>query len=399
MGHLFGYFSVRPIAIRPRLRVTTSNMTPLARARTVVRVALLLGGIAGLVLSTGCGGGGGRTGGVTPPPAEPPRGFPAPRDIPIDPQLVADAKAELDKLLKAELAFDRVYAIEGLRHVEGEKAAEQIVSQMNVDAQAVRFAAVMAAGDLKLEAAKPQLLKLVNDPDRRVQVAVRYALHRLGDTTRSHDLEAFAQYVGRAGGPPNEGERVRGATAMVLGRLGEPSGKGILRLLRVDAAPTVRQQADEALFLLGDERGRDSILGYTTSHHPDDVLFAMRALAQKRDPTYKLYAWSKLSEANDDKKGYLEVALAAAMAMGAMGFDDGYGVAMKGMTDKDKQLGMRRRVLAAGAFGTIGRSDAQPYLATLLKDPESEVRAAAATAILLIAKDPKKFNNRGQIVK
>ena len=58
-----------------------------------------------------------------------------------------------------------------------------------------------------------------------------------------------------------------------------------------------------------------------------------------------------------------------------------------------------RRVLAAGAFGTIGRSDAQPYLATLLKDPESEVRAAAATAILLIAKDPKKFNNRGQIVK
>jgi hypothetical protein len=33
-----------------------------------------------------------------------------------------------------------------------------------------------------------------------------------------------------------------------------------------------------------------------------------------------------------------------------------------------------------------------------LKDPETEVRAAAATAILQIAKDPKKFARDGKIV-
>lgn len=355
---------------------------PISFVRTLALCAIAT------ALAAGCGGNTPR-GGVAPPPAEPPRGFPAPRDVPIDPQLVSAARTELDHLLNAELAFDRVYAIEGMRYVEGDEAAGKIISQLNVNAQAVRFAAAMAVGDLRLKAAKPQLLGLVNDPDPRVQVAVRFALHRLGDTTRSHDLESFATHAD---------PKVRGSTAMVLGRLGEPSGKGILRLLRVDPTPQVRQQADEALFLLGDERGRDAILGYTTSHHPDDVLFAMRALTQKRDPTYKLYAWSKLNEANDEKKGYLEVALAAAMAVGAMGADDGYGVAMKGMVDKDPRLGLRRRVLAAGTFGTIGRSDAQPFLATLLKDPESEVRAAAATAILLIANNPRKFNNRGQVV-
>jgi len=346
--------------------------------------ALLL---ASLVL-TGCGSQ--RRGGVAPPPAEPPRGFPPPRDVPIDQALVAAAKQELQDLLRADMAFDRVYAIEGLRHSGGPEATGQIIDALTLNSAAVRFAAAMALGDLKVREGLSKLKGLVNDKDPRVQVAVRYALHRLGDTTRSHDLEAFALH---------NDPKVRGTTAMVLGRLGDPSAKGILYRLRADPDASVRQQAEEALFLLDDPRGRDAILGFTASRHPDDVMFAMRALAQKKDPSLKLYAWSKLSEANDQTKGYLDVALAAAMAMGAMQADDGYGVAMQGMTDQDPQLGTRRRALAAATFGMIGRPDAQPYLANLLKDKESQVRAAAATAILQIANDPKKFTREGKIVE
>ena len=73
-----------------------------------------------------------------------------------------------------------------------------------------------------------------------------------------------------------------------------------------------------------------------------------------------------------------EVALVAARAMGMIGSDAGYGVAQNNIKTPDP----RKKALAALAFGQIGRSDAQPILAPLLKDHEQSVRVAAATAIL-----------------
>jgi HEAT repeat protein len=78
------------------------------------------------------------------------------------------------------------------------------------------------------------------------------------------------------------------------------------------------------------------------------------------------------------------VSLVAARAMGMLGSGAGYGVAMKGA----KSVDPRQRHLAALAFGAIGRADAQPFLAPLLKDPESDVRLAAATAILQLGRQP-----------
>ena len=64
--------------------------------------------------------------------------------------------------------------------------------------------------------------------------------------------------------------------------------------------------------------------------------------------------------------------------MGMIGSDAGYGVALNNIRTPDP----RKKALAALAFGQIGRSDAQPILAPLLKDQEQYVRVAAATAIL-----------------
>ena len=73
-----------------------------------------------------------------------------------------------------------------------------------------------------------------------------------------------------------------------------------------------------------------------------------------------------------------EVALVAARAMGMLGSDAGYAIAQQGGKSADP----RQRLLAALAFGAIGRLDAQPILAGLLKDAEPAVRVAAATAVL-----------------
>jgi HEAT repeat protein len=76
---------------------------------------------------------------------------------------------------------------------------------------------------------------------------------------------------------------------------------------------------------------------------------------------------------------YAEVGLVAARAMGICGSDAGYTIAAQAARGRDA----RQRVLAAHALGAIGRSDAQGYLADLLKDKESaDVRLSAAQALL-----------------
>src|SRR6185437_11829851 len=89
---------------------------------------------------------------------------------------------------------------------------------------------------------------------------------------------------------------------------------------------------------------------------------------------------------------YPEVELVAARAAGMLGSDAGYGVALaliqQPVFDKkdDPEVIARRtdqqHLLAALAFGAMGRTDAQPYLAPLLKDPNADVRVAAAQALL-----------------
>src|SRR5205814_1090173 len=80
-------------------------------------------------------------------------------------------------------------------------------------------AATVAAGELRLAQAKPALLVLSDDSDSSVRIAAKFALHRLGDTRQSRDLE-------RSSIDPNP--RTRGDTALVVGPLGEPSASKVL---------------------------------------------------------------------------------------------------------------------------------------------------------------------------
>ena len=101
-------------------------------------------------------------------------------------------------------------------------------------------------------------------------------------------------------------------------------------------------------------------------------MFCVLALAGPRDARVLQHIKGKLTS------DYPEISLIAARAAGMLGSDAGYGVAMAGAKSADP----RQRVLAAMAFGDIGRTDAQPILAKLLKDDHQSVRLAAATALL-----------------
>ncbi|HWP39699.1 MAG TPA: HEAT repeat domain-containing protein, partial [Tepidisphaeraceae bacterium] len=146
----------------------------------------------------------------------------------------------------------------------------------------------------------------------------------------------------------------------------------------------VRIAAAEAMWRLGDERGLEALVAGTISKFADDQMIALQGIVAPRDHRVRDYVYGKLTDEYD------EVALVAARAMGELGFDDGYAVAMKYLKSRDP----RQRELAAVALGKIGRSDAQPLLSPLLQDEQPRVRLAAAAALLQL-KDPAATASSG----
>jgi HEAT repeat protein len=304
--------------------------------------------------------------------------YPVARPTPIDQKLRDAANHELSVALLASDPLTRVHALEGIGDTDGISHRAEIINALRDPDAHVRFAAALAAGELKLPEAHDQLVAMAEEESVNVHVAVRYALHRLGDTHLSHELERLAA-------DPNP--LVRGNTAFVLGMLGEPSALKILRSLRDDPEAPVRQQASEAMWRLGDEQGMTDLISMSLSKHPDDQMIALIGLAMPRNTRVRQHIKTALfgeqHAEKDHEEWLLAVPLVAARALGMLGWDDGYGWALKGAVSSDPQL----RTLAALAIGAIGRSDSQDILKGLLADKDAGVQIAAATAILQLKAD------------
>ncbi len=297
------------------------------------------------------------------PSPKPPPGYAASRPCALDVELRAAARRELAAALDSSDPAQRGPAIETLQDVDGVAAGDRIVAALNDSDAAVRFAALMASGRLRLQAARARAEVLLEDASPSVHVAALFALHRLGEVGNSRQFETLAF---------DPLWQVRANVAMALGMLDEPTALRVLKPLAKDKEPQVRLQALEAMWRLGDSDALAPLVMATISGHPDDRMIALLALAARRDRRVIQHLRGALT---DD---YAEVALVAARACGMLGADDGYGVAQTGTASKDP----RQRALAAWAFGAIGRRDAQPILADLLRDEDSAVRLAAARAIL-----------------
>lgn len=299
-----------------------------------------------------------------PPPPSPPA-VPPPTPSPLDNALREKARAEIVTASRSSDPVLRANAVEAAQlGLPREEAVPIVLAGLKDNGPVVRFAGAMAAGTMRLESARPLLVGLADDPDGNVRVGARYALHKLGDTSRSRDLEQSALATD---------PRIRGTTAMVLGMLGEPSALRVLRPMRRDRDPNVRLQVAEAMWRLGDEEGLESLIAVTIGQYTDDQMVAIQAIAAPRNiNAARPYVRGKLTTP------YPAINLVAARAMGMLGSDEGYTIAIQGASSKD----VRERHLAALALGAIGRSDAQPALARLLADPEPSVRLAAAVAVL-----------------
>lgn len=319
--------------------------------------------LAGLLL-TGCASGGSQLRGAK--WGSKPKTFPPPppvKQVVVDETLRQAARQELLKDAASGDPLARSQSIEALGRVMPQEGRSAIIRALSDSEAQPRKAAVLAVGSRQFAEAHGKLLTMVHDADPNVQVAVRYALHRLGDTRYSHDLEAFAR---------DPRDRVRGDVAMVLGMLHEPSATRILYPMQQDRNAAVRQQVSEALYQLGEKIGLDDLIAGTISGYPDDQMIALAALAERGDRRVAQHIRGALTA------DYPEVRLVAARALGTLGYDDGYTVAALSINSSDP----RQRALAALAFGAIGRADAQSLVGPLLNDANQYVRIAAAMAVL-----------------
>jgi len=291
-------------------------------------------------------------------------GSPTQQDADVKESLKAAARRELAVALVDRDSLLRMHAVEAVKDALGTAGQNQILLAMNDSQPPVRFAATMAAGELRLQEAMPALRRmLVQDNDPHIQLAVIFAMHRLGDVRHSAGLEQAIR------SPDPE---VRADTALALGRLAEKTAVRILRPVLKDPAVATRLQAAEALWRLGDEEGLKYLVAAALSGHPAQKMFALLALAGPRN-----HAVIEHVRAGLDSE-YLEVSLVAARSLGMLGSDEAYTLA----ANTTRSAEWRQRHLAAMALGAIGRPDAQDLLAPLLKDPEGDVRLAAAAAIL-----------------
>lgn len=292
------------------------------------------------------------------------------QQVPIDPNVQQQAQNQITLAFNSSDPVIKAQSLEAMSRTNDPAAVDRVARALADRNWIVRFAGAMAAGDLKLRGAYKALASMADDSDANVRVAVRYALHQLGDKSLSKDLEPLSQH-------PDS--RVRSNVAFVLGKLGEPTASRVLRPMLADPEFDVRQQAAEGLWRLGDEQGQKNLVAGTLSKYVDDQMLSVLGLAATNDSRVKPYIVAKF--ANDhDKKQLVELQLVAARALGMLGDDAGFGLAVRNTASTDP----RRRFLAAMALGEIGRSDAQDALSKLLNDPKQDVRLAAATALRLI---------------
>jgi len=319
----------------------------------------------------GCAGGGAKKyrGREVAPPKEPPP-VPARKNEPLDPALVSAARQELAAAATRDDPVLRENALEAVRHLNDPVAREIIPKGLDDPERVVRFRAALAAGEHQLAEVRPKLEGMVDEKDEHLRIAVIFALHRLGVTDYTHDLEKTAV-------SPEPG--VRGDTAFVLGLLGEKSALKILKVLARDPDPVVRQRAWESMWRLGDREYVDELVGLTMSKYADDQMLSILALAAPRNESVREAVRSCLTSDHE------ETSLVAARAMGQLGSDEGYGVALKGAKSGEG----RHRFLAALAFGAMGRTDAQGVLRNLMKDKDKRVRVVAAAAVLELASGAK----------
>jgi HEAT repeat protein len=243
----------------------------------------------------------------------------------------------------------------------------------------VRFTAAMALGRQRLCGIADLARPLLDDPSASVRAAAIFALARCGDRV---DQSPLADMV------LSSNREARANAAMVLGALGNPSAKDLLREamrrpLPVENPEVVRASElglSEALVQLGDRRQLETIRAafFAPASQAELTALASQMAGRLGDRTL-VPALAALAMAEGPRQAGPELRLIAAEALGRMDREmvlPGLAIAYAG--DDLPQV----RMQAAAVLAWDNSPKGQRTLERLLQDPQARVRVAAAGALL-----------------
>jgi HEAT repeat protein len=288
--------------------------------------------------------------------------------VPVATRIVREGLADEDP-------YVRVNAVEVVATTKRIRLMPQVRRLLESDpVPPVRFAAVLAVGDLEYRLAERTITPLLQDPDRNVRIAAAYAMYRLGS---AQNLDVIRKSLA------SDNQTVRANAALLLGKIGDKSALRYLwwTLGRKDSDDKVRLQAVEAIAMLGDEKiYQQRLWAMLISAYADDRVIGIRAMGALGTPGAKEALITKL---DDD---VLQVRLATAEQLGKLGDTTGEPEVLD-VFKKNLTAGMKRgeieqvNVLAALAIGRIGTPPLRRFLPRLLQDESKFVRIAAAKAV------------------
>lgn len=272
----------------------------------------------------------------------------------------------------------RCNALESLALLEADAEVQKVVLKaLQDELPAVRFAAVMALGDMKDASARRPLEQLLWDREESVKMAAGYALEKLGDRRFKnwYDTALFGKDA-----------HLKAQACLLLGKLGQSKLRSDSRaklrqvLRQPKQNPVVKLQAAEALAKLKDAQVLTKLLAFAGSGYADDRLMAISGLESLGGEN----AHAMLVTLADDTQ--LEVQLGAIRALGTRADEKNLALARRSLrhTDPggDATITTRVRGLAALALGKTGQESDANLLYQAMSDPSPYVQVASARATI-----------------
>ncbi len=282
-------------------------------------------------------------------------------------QILLDGLADSDPQIRA----NAVEVVASTREVGLAPMVHKLLADPVVP---VKFAAILAMGDLEYAPARDDVGPLLNDANPNIKIAAAYAMSRLGQP------ELYKEICNALAGSD---QTVRANAALLLGKSGRKEGIRYLywTLQRDDSSEMVVLQAAESIAMLGDRRIYPKLWTRLISAYADDRVIGVRAMGALGTDEAESAIFTML----DDPVP--EVRLAAAEQIGKRG-DSGGEAEILAVFEKnliaemDAQGQERVKTLAALAIGEVVTEQTGRYLPQLLQDSSKRVRLAAAKAVL-----------------